>query len=83
MYQIDRIPQPKWDKKNKKWTLSIMIDGKRKQFVSRAPGMPGKRDCRDRAKEWIENGHQMSEKLKFVVAYQRFIEDYTQSRTVW
>lgn len=78
MYQIDRIPQPKWDKKNKKWTLSIMIDGKRKQFVSRTPGMPGKRDCRDRAKEWIENGHQMPEKLKFEVAYQRFIEDYTQ-----
>lgn len=49
MYQYRNIPQPKWDKKNQKWILSIMIDGKRKQFVSRTPGMPGKRDCRDRA----------------------------------
>lgn len=78
MYQLERIPQPKWDKKNKKWTLSIMIDGRRKQFVSRTPGMPGKRDCRDRAKEWIDHGHQIPNKVKFEDAYSKFIEDYTQ-----
>lgn len=78
MYQIENLPQPKWDKKNKKWILSIMIEGKRKQFVSRTPGMPGKRECRDRAREWVESGQNVPDRVDFDTAYNRFLEDYLQ-----
>ena len=76
MYQHYDIPQPKWDKKNAKWVLSIMIEGKRKQFVSRTPGMPGKRNCRERCIEWLENGRDSAQELSFGNAYSRFLDDY-------
>lgn len=76
MYQHRDIPQPKWDPKNRKWVLSIMIDGKRKQFVSRTPKMPGKRECRERCQEWIENGANGNGNKKLSVAYEQFIQDY-------
>lgn len=76
MYQHRDIPQPKWDAKNKKWVLSIMIDGKRKQFVSRTPKMPGKRECRERCQEWIENGANENGNKKLSLAYEQFIQDY-------
>ena len=80
MYQHIDIPQPKWDKRNRKWILSIMIEGKRKQFVSRTSGMPGKRDCRDRAREWIENGCNDNGEMRLNVVWERFVEDYKRKK---
>lgn len=74
--KIYDIPQPKWDSKNKKWILSIMIEGRRKQFVSRTPGMPGKRDCRDRCHEWIDSGMAFVQEMNFETAYNVFLEYY-------
>lgn len=76
MYQHNDIPQPKWDKKNKKWVLSVMIDGQRKQFVSRTPKMPGKKECRQRCLEWIENGMYNDGNLPVSKAFERFLKDY-------
>lgn len=76
MYQHYDIPQPKWDKKNKKWVLSIMIEGKRKQFVSRTPGMPGKRTCRDNCIEWLNNGCQLQKTDLFSQVFNLFVKDY-------
>lgn len=76
MYQHYDIPQPKWDKKHNKWVLSIMIDGKRKQFVSRKKGMPGKRACREKAAEWFENGSSGNGNTKLEKAYNAFLQNY-------
>lgn len=73
--KLYNIPQPKWDKKNKKWILSIMIEGRRKQFSSSVPGMPGKRECRDRCHEWLESGL-TDGNMKVSKAYELFLEDY-------
>ena len=76
MYQLYDIPQPKWDSKHNKWILSIMIDGKRKQFVSRTPKMPGKRECRERCLEWLENGKSDNSSKCLKTAIDDYLEDY-------
>lgn len=76
MYQHYDIPQPKWDPKHNKWILSIMIDGKRKQFVSRTPKMPGKKECRERCLEWLENGAESNSLIKLNKAFDLFLNDY-------
>lgn len=76
MYQHIDVPQPKWDAKQQKWILSIMIEGRRKQFVSRKPKLPGKQECRARCIEWIESGMLDIENLSVARVFELFLEDY-------
>lgn len=76
MYQHYDIPQPKWDPKHNKWILSIMIDGKRKQFVSRTPKLPGKKKCRERCLEWLENDKSDNSSKSLATAVDDYLEDY-------
>jgi len=55
-----------------------MINGKRKQFVSRTPKMPGKKECRERCIEWVENGIE-SHNLSVEKIYYLFLDDYKKS----
>ncbi len=76
MYQHHNIPQPKWDAKNKKWILSIMIKGRRKQFTSSLKGMPGKRICREKAAEWIESGCVNTSNSTISSAFNTYVKEY-------
>ena len=47
-----------------------------KPFVSRTPKMPGKKECRQRCLEWIENGMYNDGNLPVSKAFERFLKDY-------
>ena len=44
---------PRWDDKNQKWILSVMVDRKRKEFTSTSPGRSGLADVRKKYQKWI------------------------------
>lgn len=74
-----QLPAPKWDSKRKKWTLSVMIDRKRKQFTSTTPKTAGKREVIDRALEWLGDQDNNSAK-RFGDVWISFLNDYVQKR---
>lgn len=67
-----QLPAPKWN--GQKWVLSVMVDGRRKQFTSKTPKSQGKKEVIERASLWIESG--MNQAPKLSVAYEQYLEDY-------
>lgn len=65
---MDRVPT--WS--NDRWRLRVTVDGKTKNFISRTPGMKGRREVINRYHDWLEG--KTIEHLKFEVAWERFIE---------
>lgn len=72
---IHFLPQPRFDKKTKRWILRIQVNGKRKAFTSSLPKSAGKNDVKERAEKWLEsldsNGN-----VSFETAFTRWLEDY-------
>lgn len=66
---------PKWNADRKQWTVSIMRDGKRKQFSCSTPKSVGKAEVRRKALEWLEQG-ETNESVTLADAYGRFLKDY-------
>lgn len=50
------IGKPVWIEKEGRWRLSVMRDGKRKQFSCATPGRKGRAQCAQKAREWIQTG---------------------------
>lgn len=69
------IPAPKWDPKRRRWVLQIMHQHQRKVFTSTIPKTAGRRDCIDRAAEWLQNFDSNTD-IKFSIAFGRFLADY-------
>lgn len=72
---IHFLPQPKWDKVNKRWILRIQVNGKRKAFTSSLPRTEGKNECRLKAEKWLES-LDSNGSVTFEVAFGRWLEDY-------
>ena len=68
-----QIPRPKWNEKTGRWVLSIMVDGRRKQFTSENK-RNGKKDVFKRAEKWLSKGTR--DDLKVGEAFELYIEDY-------
>lgn len=66
---------PKWNADRKQWTVSIMRDGKRKQFSCSTPKSAGKAEVRRKALQWLESGT-TNESVTLSDAYNRFLKDY-------
>ena len=69
------IPSPKWDPNRKRWVLQIMHNRNRKVFTSTKPKTAGRRECIERAAEWLEN-FDTNNDVKFSIAFNRFLTDY-------
>lgn len=69
------IPAPKWDPKRRRWVLQIMHNKIRKVFTSTIPKTAGRRDCIDRAAEWLQNFDSNTD-IIFSIAFDRFLADY-------
>lgn len=66
---------PKWNPDRKQWNVSLMRNGKRKQFSSSIPKSVGKQECRRKALEWLEQG-ETNLAVPIKTAYDRFLKDY-------
>lgn len=66
---------PKWNAERKQWTVSIMRNGKRKQFSCSTPKSVGKAEVRKKALEWLMTGD-TNESVTLSEAYGRFLNDY-------
>lgn len=49
-----RLPSARWDEKNKRWVLSVMISGRRKQFTS-GKKTGGKKEVTEKAAAWLDS----------------------------
>lgn len=66
---------PKWNPKRNQWSVSLMREGKRRQFTSTVPKSVGKNIVRQKALKWLEEGDTNSDVL-LNAAYERFLKDY-------
>lgn len=66
-----QLPAPKWY--GDKWVLSVMVEGRRKQFTSKTPKTKGKREVIDRAYLWLDSG---SKSVKLKDVYEIYLADY-------
>ena len=71
-----QLPPPKWNEKQGRWVLSVMIDRQRKQFTSQKPKAAGKREVIDRALTWLESLDGDKSQVCFSEAWELFITDY-------
>lgn len=63
-----------WNDKHKKWVLRVSINGQIKSFVSRRPGLAGKKDVLRRYREWEEFGSESRSKTLCRVVWEKFLE---------
>jgi len=68
-----QLPRPKWNVTLKRWVLSVMIDGQRKQFTSQDK-RNGKREVIERAEKWIVCRTRSD--LKFGDVFELYVQDY-------
>ena len=62
--------RPIWE--GDRWRIRVMINGKTKYFSSYIPGARGRRECMDKYNDWLDG--KCVERLKFEIAWQRFID---------
>lgn len=71
-----RLPVPKWNAKQGRWVLSVMIDGHRKQFTSEKK-TTGKKEVTERAAAWVQGqGTDHKAAMLFSDVWALFLEDY-------
>lgn len=63
-----------WNDKHQKWVLRVSINGQIKSFVSRRPGLAGKKDVLRRYREWEEFGGESRHKALFREAWSNYIK---------
>lgn len=66
---------PHWQESRKTWKVVVQKDGKEKWFYCSTPGAKGKKSCRQRAIDWL-NEDNTDEKLPFSTIYDRFLQFY-------
>ena len=69
------LPQPTWDKNNKRWILRIQKNGKRKAFTSSRPRTEGKNECRAAAERWLATLG-TKENILFDVCFESWLNQY-------
>lgn len=72
---IHFLPQPKWNKEQKRWILRIQVNGRRKAFTSSVPKTEGKNIVKKAAEKWLESIDTNSN-VTFEVAFRRWLDDY-------
>lgn len=65
---------PKWNEREKRWKVSLMRKGVRRQFTSSKPRSEGKKECREKALLWLEGKEDKD--LPFRDVWARFMREY-------
>lgn len=61
-----------WHEKHNRWQINVQKDGERRSFYSSSPGREGKRECRQKADAWLDEG-MTNQNTRLSVLYDSFI----------
>lgn len=63
-----------WLEKHNRWQINVQKDGERRSFYSSTPGREGKRECHQKADEWLDEGI-VDQNTRLGTLYDSFISE--------